>query len=688
MKKTQPLLKNFNHMVFGGDYNPDQWLEMPEILKEDDRLMKLAHINSVTVGVFSWKALEPDEDIYNFGWLDKTMDRMAANGIKVILATPTGARPAWMDKNHPEVLRMNADRVRNLHGGRHNHCYTSPYYRKKSFQMDQMLAARYRNHPALGMWHISNEFGGECHCPLCQEAFRDFLRTKYHNDINELNDQWWTGFWSKHFSRFDEIESPAPHGEQAIHGLYLDWMRFVTYQTRNFMENEIAAVRAITPDTPVTTNYMGPFAGLNYQEIGRGVDVISWDAYPYWHNDKETVAVTAANTGFYHDMYRSMKGKPFLLMESTPSIVNWQQYNKLQRPGMNILTSMQAVAHGADSVQYFQWRKGRGAAEKFHGAIVDHDGSEHTRVFKECEKLGAVLTRCDCVRGTGKDAKAAIIYDFENDWAIGNMNGLSVNKEYEPTCKLHYRALWNCSISLDVIDMTYSLDSYKLVIAPMLYMLRNRIVDKFRKFVENGGTLVTTYATGYVNENDLCWLGGFPGNGMKELCGVWAEEIDSLYPEDKNSINFTKGVLSGKSYQAYDYCELIHPLEGTEVLAVYGNDFYKDTAAVTRHSYGKGAVYYIAARMDEDAMEEIYGAIAKEAGITCCMEELSELPKGVNIQKREGDGEEYYFLLNYTAEEKTVAFKNTVHLENLMDGSNISGDSVVLKSYEVMVLKG
>jgi beta-galactosidase len=674
-------------MIYGGDYNPDQWLDRPDILKEDDRLMKLAHINSATLNVFAWKALEPEEGVFAFEWLDETMDRMAENGIKVILATPSGARPAWMDRNHPEVLRVNADRVRNLHGERHNHCYTSPYYRKKVWEMNQMLARRYKGHPALGMWHISNEYGGECHCPLCQEAFRNWLREKYHNSIDELNHEYWTGFWSKKFSSFEEIESPAPQGEHAIHGLNIDWMRFVTHQTKDFMNQEIRAVKEITPDIPVTTNYMSGFAGLNYWEMAEKLDVISWDSYPTWHNNKNSDAKTAAQVAFYHDLFRSMKQKPFLLMESTPSLVNWQPTNKLKRPGMNILSSMQAVAHGSDSVQYFQWRKGRGAAEKFHGAVVDHEGSENTRVFRECAALGEILEKCEGLCGTMINAEAAVIYDYENRWAIENMNGLSLaTREYERTCMEHYEALWQQSIAADVIDMTQPLEKYRLVIAPMLYMLRGDIVERMKRFVENGGTLITTYVSGYVNENDLCFLGGFPGNGLKAVTGIWEEEIDSLYPEDENSITCGE-CLSGKTYSVKEYCAIVHPLENTEVLAVYDDDFYQGMPALTKHPYGKGQAYHIAARTEVDFLSEFYGKIAEKISLESSFLYVKELPAGVHIQKREGDGEVYYFFMNFNSKEQKVEFSERQKFFDVIVGKNMEMEKMVMKPYEVKVFR-
>lgn len=649
----KPIIKDIPHLLHGGDYNPDQWLSMPEILKEDVRLMKLANINCVSIGIFAWKALEPEEGVYTFEWLDELMDRLEANGIGAFLATPSGARPAWMDSAHEEVLRVEYNRVRNLHGGRHNHCYTSPYYRQKVHEMNTLLANRYKDHKALKLWHISNEYGGDCHCPLCQEAFRSWLKEKYHNGIHELNSQWWTTFWSHEFSSFEEIESPAPQGENGIHGLNLDWKRFVTYQTNNFMENEIAPLREITPNVPVTTNFMGTYPGFDAWVLGKTVDVISWDSYPSWHNDYESVADTAANTAFVQDLNRSFKKQPFLLMESTPSQVNWQQVNKLKRPRMHELTSMQAVAHGSDSVQYFQWRKGRGASEKFHGAVIDHYGKEDTRVFREVAALGKHLTELDEIVGTYPKTEVALLFDWDNRWAIENMQGLSNRRDYEGTCRKHYRSFWNMGISVDVNEMKESFEEYKLVVAPMLYMLKPGVADRLKDYVKAGGTLVLTYVTGYVNENDLCFMGGFPGDGLMELSGIWAEEIDPLYPSDRNEVVMNKPFVNGKeSYECFDLCEIIHAKEDTEVLASYGSDFYQGTPAVTKHTYGKGTCYFIATRTEQAFLTDFYQGLVTELDI--CRPPVEKIPDGISITHRNSEEATYYFIMNFSEKVQKV----------------------------------
>lgn len=661
------VIQSFPHMIHGADYNPDQWLDRPDILEEDMRLMKKAGVNEVSIGIFAWKALEPEEGKYTFEWLDELMDRLEENNICAFLATPSGARPAWMDKNHPEVLRTEANRVKNLHGQRHNHCFTSPYYRKKVREMNTMLAERYKGRKALKLWHVSNEYGGACHCELCQKAFRDFLREKYGNDIKKLNDEWWTRFWSHEYSDFSEIESPAMHGETSIHGLCLDWNRFVTYQTRSFMENEIAPLKEITPEIPVTTNFMGTFPGLDYWELSKCMDVISWDSYPSWHNDWEKVEDTAWRTAFIHDINRSILKKPFLLMESTPSQVNWQPVNKLKRPGMQILAGLQAVAHGSDSVQYFQWRKGRGSSEKFHGAVVDHYGKEDTRVFQETAQLGEILKRMDAVAGTMVYPEVTVLYDWENRWAIDSLQGLNNHRDYEDTCMKHYQPFWKKGIPVDVNCMTQDFLPYKLVVAPMLYMLKPGVATALKSYVQQGGTLVLTYCSGYVNENDLCFLGGFPGDGLMEVAGIWAEEMDPLYPTDENLIEMQKGkqLDSGKTaYRCHTLCELIHAKEDTEVLAVYGKDFYKGRPVVTKNRYGQGSCYYIAARTDSDFLEDFYSTLIQELDLKrpC----FTEIPEGVSVQIRCAAEKEYIFVMNFTEETKSI--ESTQKIVNVITG--------------------
>lgn len=536
-----------SEFIHGADYNPDQWLDMPDIIEEDFRLFAPAGMNSATIGIFSWNKFEPQEEQYNFAWLDQIMDRMADAKMKVILATPSGARPAWMDKKYPEILRVSSERVRNLHGIRHNHCWQSPYYRRKTQQINRILAERYGKHPALFMWHISNEYQGECHCDLCQKAFRDWLRKKYHNDMKLLNHEWCTDVWSHGFGSFDEIESPSNRGEHLIHGMNLDWRRFVTEETLDFFQNECVPLRELTPDIPITTNFMGQNMDFNQWKLAPYMDIMSWDSYPEWSMGRQQDMDAAIEASFCHDRFRSMKMQPFLVMESTPSLINWRTINKLKRPGMHELSVVQAIAHGADSIQYFQWRKCRGEGEKLHGAVIDHYGKEDTRVFQEVSRVGELLGKMQTIAGSDTDSKAAVLYDWENSWAIEDLQGWRSPRLYLETVYQHYKALRKLGINVDVIDEETPLDKYRIVAAPMLYMLRSGIAERLKQFAAKGGSLILTYGTGEVNENDLCYLGGFPAEGLMELAGLRAEEMDVLCDGEYNGIRLSE---NNKIYQA------------------------------------------------------------------------------------------------------------------------------------------
>lgn len=675
------IYNNEKRLLHGGDYNPDQWLDYPDILKDDLRLMKLANVNTMTVGIFAWSALEPTEGNYNFEWLDKIIDDVYNQGGRVILATPSGARPAWLSEKYPEVLRTNDRREKMLHGGRHNHCFSSPIYREKTQKMNYKLAERYGNHPALIMWHVSNEYSGDCHCELCQENFRDWLKNKY-KTIENVNKAWWGPFWSHTYTDWSQIESPSSIGENAVHGLNLDWKRFVTDQTIDFYENEAKPLRELTPNVPITTNFMAdtddliPFQSLNYEKFSKHVDILSWDCYPAWHNDWETTKDLATKVGFINDLYRSLKQQPFLIMECTPSGVNWHNVNKAKRPGMHTLASMQLLAHGSDSVLYFQWRKSRGSSEKFHGAVVDHDNSEENRVFKEVSQVGEILDKIKEIKGSMKQSKVAIIYDWENDWALKDAQGFGKeSRRYPQTLQSHYKYFWDKNISVDVVTPQQDLSKYSLVVAPMMYMMTEETMDRFRDYVKNGGVLVGSYLSGLVNETDLTYLGGWPKT-LQEIYGIDVKEIDTLYPKDRNSIKF-----GNESFEVVDYCTIIEAKEA-EVLAKYEEDFYKNTPAITKNNLEKGKAYFIGARTNQEFLSKFYDEIVKDLDINEVEDFISE--GGISIQIRENKDAKYYFVMNFTEEEKNIEIKGSYL--NLISGKMMERLNL-MKPYDVYVLK-
>lgn len=664
---------SFPHFIHGADYNPEQWLYDKSVWDEDMRLMKLANCNEMSVGIFSWAKLEPREGEYDFSFLDEIIEKIGLNGGKVILATPSGARPHWLAEKYPEVLRVNAEGVREHFQARHNHCFTSPVYREKVRAINTRLAQRYGNNPTVIAWHISNEYGGECRCPLCTNAFREFLKKKFHGDIAALNHAYWTTFWSHTYDNFDQIEPPGKLTESGTHGLNLDWHRFVTEQTMDFIRNETAPLRAITPHLPVTINKMFEFYDLDYHKVSQVIDFASWDSYPEWHNGDD--ALIAQKTAFWHDLYRSLKQKPFLLMESTPSLVNWKPYNKPKAPGLDVLSSLQAVAHGSDSVQYFQWRKGRGSSEKFHGAVVGHDGTEHTRVFRSVQTTGSVLKAIDEVAGTMPRSEAAVIFDWENMWALDDCQGYAnAGKKYFETCYSYHRLFWERGIDCDIVSPKADLSKYKLVVAPMLYLTDGGTVANLKAYVQQGGALWGTYMMGTVDENDLCYLGGFPGSDLKDVFGLVAEEIDTLYPAERHH-----AAMEGADHELVDYCEMIHP--GTaQVLASYTDGFYAGMAAVTENRYGKGVALYQSCRDSGTLKEALADHLIRSQGLRTNLP--APLPHGLTAHSRTDGTHTYLFVENYSTVPAQVALP--APMTDLLTGDTVSGLSLGAYGYGIL----
>ena len=661
--------RKINALVHGGDYNPEQWLEYPEILKKDIEYMKKAGINEATLGVFAWAMYEPREGEFHFEWLKKIMDDLYENGIYTILATPSGARPVWLDNKYPEVMRVDQRGVRNRRGFRHNHCLSSPKFREKISIIDRKLAETVGDHPGLLMWHISNEFGGECYCDECKAKFRDYLKKKFDNDIDRLNHEWWTTFWSKRYTDFDQIEPPYTNGETAIMGLNLEWKRFTTQNFSEYMSVEIDTIREFSSrkDTPITTNFMKRFWDIDYRVLAKKLDAISWDSYPAFHNDRESYHDTMIDSAFDNALMRSMKkDRPFMLMESAPGHVNWMEYNKLKRPGVHEQFAIQTVACGSDTVQYFQIRQSRGAAEQFHGAVISHLGVPDTRVFKEVAATGDVLKRLSGIEGSVMKNKAAIVFEWDNWWALENAGGLSRRtKNYDKTCEGYWIRLMEYGVEADIISSEDAFDDYSLIIVPMLYLLKPGVADRLKKFTADGGILLGTYVTGYVNENTLCYLGGFPGDGLGDLFGVTIEETDTLYPSDKNAISISGGKLPEAEWEVRDYAELLR-IKDAEILGTYKTDFYKGMPALTCKTYGKGKAYYQAARCDLKDMDGLLGLLLTESGI-----EHKKLGAGVEYHKRYGKDSIFEFYLNTSDDEIMI---NIPKGEDLLNGGEVGGD--------------
>ena len=668
---------------YGGDYNPDQWPK--EIWHEDMRLFRLAHIDVATLPVFSWSLLQPEEERYEFGWLDEILDLLAKNEIYVCLATSTAAHPAWMARRYPDVLRVDFHGRKRKYGVRHNSCPNSPTYRHYSAELAGRLAERYKDHPTLVAWHVSNEYGGYCYCDNCARAFRRWLQRRY-GSLEEVNERWNTRFWGHTFYDWDEIVPPNilsehlsewDHTRTAFQGISLDYSRFQSDSLLECYLGEYRRIKEHTPDVPVTTNFMGTYKPLDYFKWAPYLDVVSWDNYPSNRSEPWQVA-------FRHDLMRGLKeGMPFMLMEQTPSQQNWQPQNALKRPGVLRLWSYQAVAHGADTVMYFQLRQSRGACEKFHAAVISHAGHENTRTFREVAELGRELKELgDTLIDSRIEARIAILFDWENWWALEYSSGPSIDLKYIPQVEAYYAACWKQKLAVDIVHPDMDLSGYDVVIAPVLYMAREGFAEKMQQFVEAGGTFVTTFMSGIVDENDLVILGGYPG-ALRRLLGLWVEEIDALFPDDENQVIIDEvpeelQSLKG-TYSARLICDVVHS-EGAEVLGVFGRDFYAGMPALTRNRVGKGYAWYVATSPEPALIERLIAQIAAQHGIA----PVAEAPAGVEVTRRVKGGRGYTFYLNHNETGVEIDLGEAPRRE-LLSGRTLSG-RVHLEGRGVMIV--
>ena len=665
-----------NKIVYGGDYNPEQWPE--EIWADDMRLLKEANIDIVTLNVFSWAALQPSEETYDFSKLDKIMEMVRDNGLQVCLATSTGAHPAWMAKKYPDILRTEFNGLKRKFGGRHNSCPNSPTYEKYSVRLAQKIAERYRDYNNIVAWHISNEFGGECYCENCEKAFRVWLKKKYQT-IENVNRAWNTAFWGHTFYDWDEIVLPnllSEHFEQdrsQFQGITVDYKRFNSESILECYKREYDALKAITPDIPITTNLMGFYKPLDYKMWAKYMDVVSWDNYPSNEDSPAQIAMS-------HDLMRGINGgEPFLLMEQTPSVTNWLPYTALKRPGVMRLWSYQAVAHGSDSVMFFQMRRTVGACEKLHGAVIDHVGTNETRVFREVKALGAELKELgEQTLGAVTDAKAVIYFDWDNWWAIECSAGPNCDLKYKDEIYNYYQALYKLNIPVDIVGPEDDLGKYQLLIAPILYMTKTGYDEKIRTFVKNGGTFVTTFFSGIADEHDLIVTGGYPGK-LRDIMGIWVEESDALPSGAENHFTYR-----GKAYPAKLLCDLSH-LEGAEALSVYEEDFYAQMPAITKNQFGDGRAYYVATRSNEEFYQTLMADICEECGV----ESLLAPQENLEVTMRRNENGRFLFLLNHAdREQETVMTEAGCGL--LEKQEYAAGDvvSVPAKGVQIIRLQG
>ena len=663
------------HMLHGGDYNPDQWLHRPDILEADPELMIRAGVNTVSLGIFSWAAMEPNEGDFRFDWLDDVMDRLHKKEISVLLATPGAARPHWMGQKYPEVLPVNAEGVRQPCRGRHWFCRTSQVYRDKVHTINAELAQRYQSHPALLGWHINNEYGGapgyaHCYCERCLAGFRSWLRRRYDDDLDRLNQSWWTTFWAHTYTDWSQIRPDDPTNESCL----LNWYRYQSDLIVDFARHEIDAVKTFSAH-PVTTNFHGHMSFFDHREMASLLDFLSFDAYPQ-------IEGSAADrdrrrwVSYVSDMVRGFApDRPWVLLESCPSQPQHKPLARLKRPGVHRSLSLQHVAHGADGVMYFQWRAGRGGKEKLHGAVVMHDTPADTRVFREVASLSSDLNSLKPVCGSGCPSSVAIVWDVHSEWAWQCNHGLTSEPSPRAQLPAHYEPFWTRGIGVDIVDSTADFSAYQLVIVPGVFLLRPGFADRLMAIAMKGCHVVLHPLTGWVDD-DLCVLpGGRLGPELRQACGIYPEEIDFLRPDERVLLEPSEWVRG----DAVKRCDLVRT-DGAEVMITYQSDFYAGYPALTRKEYGQGAFWYCACGLEAQGYDRLYARLCEIAGVSGPLKTEST---SLVIRERRSEETRFVFVLNLTQTPNKISVG--AGWVSALTGESIS-DEVVVGANDVLIL--
>ena len=619
----QPLKGQQARIWYGGDYNPDQWPE--EVWDEDVRLMKKAGVNLVSVGIFSWARIEPREDVYDFDWLDRIIDKLGKAGIAVDLASATASPPMWLTQAHPEVLWKDYRGDVCQPGARQHWRPTSPVFREYALKLCRAMAEHYKDNPYVVAWHVSNEYGCHNRFDYSEDAERAFQKwcEKRYDTIDAVNDAWGTAFWAQRMNDFSEIVPPRFIGDGNFMnpGKLLDFKRFSSDALKAFYVSERDALAGITPGRPLTTNFM----------------------------------VSSGNTIVDSLVDGIARKRPWFLMEHSTSAVNWRQINYRKEPGQLVRDALAHVAMGSDAVCYFQWRQSKAGAEKYHSAMLPHAG-EDSRTFRDVCELGSDLNALadSGLLGTKlAKSRVAVVYDYESQWASEHTA--------TPTQKVHHvdePLQWFRALAADVVPVRSNWDEYEVAVLPSVYILSEETTRRVRDYVANGGKLIVTYYTGLSDEKDHIWMGGYPGS-IRDVVGVRIEEFAPLgddFPGAPDHLDLDNGTT------AHDFADVIASIgRNATVLASFKDDPWTGMdgrPAIVGNAYGDGRSVYVGARLGRDGIAKSLPAVFASLDV-----EVSDDadPRLLRVERvDETTGARFVFLFNRTHEPVEVTEQGEV----------------------------
>ena len=678
----QPLAGQQERIWYGGDYNPDQWPE--EVWDDDVRLMKKAGVNLVSVGIFSWAKIETSEGVYDFDWLDRIIDKLGEAGIAVDLASATASPPMWLTQAHPEVLWKDYRGDVCQPGARQHWRPTSPVFREYALKLCRAMAEHYKGNPYVVAWHVSNEYG--CHNRFdysedAEHAFQQWCEERY-GTIDAVNDAWGTAFWAQRMNDFSEIVPPRFIGDGNFMnpGKLLDFKRFSSDALKAFYIAERDTLAEITPDLPLTTNFMVSASGsvLDYDDWGDEVDFVSNDHYfipGEAHLDELAFSASLVDGIARKD--------PWFLMEHSTSAVNWREINYRKEPGQLVRDSLAHVAMGADAVCYFQWRQSKAGAEKFHSAMVPHAG-EDSAVFRDVCELGADLNKLSDEGILGlrlAKSRVAVVFDYESEWATEHTATPTQHVHHVDEPLAWFRALADQGVTADVVPVRGAWDDYEMVVLPSVYLLSEETTRRVRDYVVGGGRLVVTYYTGISDEKDHVWLGGYPGS-IRDVVGVRVEEFMPM-GDDFTGVPDRLGLSNGAV--AHDIADVIGSVDGTAtVLETFKDDPWTGmdgAPAIVAHTFGEGRSVYVGARLGRDGIALSLPEILDSLGMA---EAGGNDGRVLHVEREGADGSRFVFSFNRTHETVRVPVEGEVVVSSFAD---VDGETASIKPNGVIVTK-
>lgn len=678
----QPLAGQQERIWYGGDYNPDQWPE--EVWDDDVRLMKKAGVNLVSVGIFSWAKIETSEGVYDFDWLDRIIDKLGEAGVAVDLASATASPPMWLTQAHPEVLWKDYRGDVCQPGARQHWRPTSPVFREYALKLCRAMAEHYKGNPYVVAWHVSNEYG--CHNRFdysedAEHAFQQWCEERY-GTIDAVNDAWGTAFWAQRMNDFSEIVPPRFIGDGNFMnpGKLLDFKRFSSDALKAFYIAERDALAEITPDLPLTTNFMVSASGsvLDYDDWGDEVDFVSNDHYfipGEAHLDELAFSASLVDGIARKD--------PWFLMEHSTSAVNWREINYRKEPGQLVRDSLAHVAMGADAVCYFQWRQSKAGAEKFHSAMVPHAG-EDSAVFRDVCELGADLNKLSDEGILGSrlaKSRVAVVFDYESEWATEHTATPTQHVHHVDEPLAWFRALADQGVTADVVPVRGAWDDYEMVVLPSVYLLSEETTRRVRDYVVGGGRLVVTYYTGISDEKDHVWLGGYPGS-IRDVVGVRVEEFMPMgndFTGVPDHLDLSNGAV------AHDIADVIGSVdESATVLATFKDNPWTGmdgVPAIVANTFGEGCSVYVGARLGREGLALSLPEILESLGMA---EAGGNDGRVLHVEREGADGSRFVFSFNRTHETVRVPVEGEVVVSSFAD---VDGETASIKPNGVIVTK-